>query len=127
MQILLNAVPAILSGPMDLYLKYSENLMATFTCTAFGGSGIEIEFSWSATKSSIGFSSLVETLNDDDSITSTVTTNVFSPEDSGGEYRCAVNFNGSNTYESSETATLGIGKRCTYKTIYFLITHALVG
>ena len=103
-------VPAILNGPKDLILEYSDNLMATFTCTAFGGSGAEVVFSWSTTNSLTGFNSFVEILNADDSITSRATTNVLSPEDSGADYKCAVSFNGS-LYENFETATLSIGKK----------------
>ena len=106
---LLYTVPAILSGPMDLTLEYSDDLMATFYCTAFGGIGAEIEFSWSTTNSRTGFSSFVETLNADNSTTSTATTNILSLQDREGEYECAVYYNGS-IYENVETAILSIGK-----------------
>jgi hypothetical protein len=99
-------VPAILSGPMNLTLEYSDDLMATFYCTAFGGIGAEIEFSWSTTNSRTGFSSFVETLNADNS-TSTATTNILSLQDREGEYECAVYYNGS-VYENDETAILSI-------------------
>ena len=99
---------------MNVTLEYSDELTATFTCTAFGGSGAEIVFLWYIVNPHLGmqqtgFNSTVETLNADNSITSVATTNTFSVEDTMNLFLCCVHFNGCND-EHCETATVSIGK-----------------
>ena len=107
----ITAVPAILTGPMNVTLEYSDDLTATFNCTAFGGDGAMLVFTWSATDSLAGLniSSQMETLNPDNSTTSTITTNTLTPDDRDSMYTCVVVYNGSLD-ESMETATLDIGE-----------------
>ena len=106
---------------MDLTLEYRDDLTATFTCTAFGGSGVEIEFSWYIISRIFGtqqngFNSTVETFNGDNSITSTATTDILPVWDiiweNFFEIICCVNFNVSDD-EHCESANISIGKRCT--------------
>ena len=108
--VLLTTVPAILTGPMDMTLEYSDDLTATFTCTAFGGDGAMLVFTWS-TDSTAGLdtSSQGETLNPDNSITSTITTNTLTPHDRDSIYTCMVTYDGSSV-ENEETATISVGK-----------------
>ena len=92
-------------------LEYSDDdLTATFTCTAFGGDGAMLVFIW-LTNSATGFntSSLRETLNPDNSTTSTITTNTLTVDDSGSDYTCDVMYQGGSGV-SDATATLNIGK-----------------
>ena len=91
-------------------LEYSDNLTATFTCTAFGGDGAMLVFDW-ATNSPAGFdtSSQMETTNADNSTTSTITTNTLTEDDRDSMYTCAVVYNGSSV-ENEETATISICK-----------------
>ena len=100
---------------MDLTLEYRDGLTATFTCTAFGGSGAEIEFLWKTITppfgtQQTGFNFTVETLNANGSITSIATTDILSVEDMANFFLCCVRFNGNNA-ENCETATISIGKR----------------
>ena len=92
-------------------LEYSDDLTATFTCTAFGGDGAMLVFTWSATDSPAGLntSSQMETLNPDNSITSTITTNTLTLADRDSEYTCTVVYDG-NLLGNEETATISIGK-----------------
>ena len=113
------SVPAILSGPMNTTLEYSDNLTASFTCTVFGGSGTDIVFLWYITNLYDGepqndFNSIVETLNADNSITSTVITSTLSVGSVANifEVFCCVHYNGSNDVDCEE-ATMNIGKRDT--------------
>ena len=103
-------VPVILSGPMNVILEYSDNVMATFTCTAFGGSGSEIEFYWSTVYTHTTFISIDETLNADNSTTSTATTTIISLQDREGLYRCSVYYSGHFLVFNTEIAILSIGK-----------------
>ena len=92
-------------------LEYSDDdQTATFTCTAFGGDGAMLNITW-VTNSASGFntSSQMETLNSDNSTTSTITTNTLTVDDSGSEYTCDVMYQGGSD-ESDATATLNIGK-----------------
>ena len=41
-------VPVVLNGPEDVALEYTDNLTATFNCTAFGGNGSEIDIIWAS-------------------------------------------------------------------------------
>ena len=92
-------------------LEYSDDdLTATFTCTAFGGDGAMLDFTW-LTYSPAGFdaSSQSETLNPDNSTTSTITTNTLTVDDSGSEYTCDVMYQ-SGSEVNDATASLNIGK-----------------
>ena len=94
-------------------LEYSDDLTATFTCTAFGGDGAMLDFTWS-TDSTAGLntSSQSETLNPDNSVTSTITTNTLTLADRDSEYTCTVIYDGSS-FVNEETATIIIGgKSC---------------
>ena len=106
-----HTVPAILTGPMDIILEYSDDLTATFTCTAFGGDGAMLVFTWSDTNSTAGFntSSQSETLNPNSSTTSTITTNTLTLADRDSEYTCTVIYN-SSSIGNEETANITIGK-----------------
>ena len=89
-------------------LEYSDDLTATFTCTAFGGDGAMLVFTWSPANSIAG-SSQMETTNPDNSTTSTITTNTLTADDRSSMYNCTVVYDGSSV-ENEETATLNIGK-----------------
>ena len=100
-------MPAIVSGPMDLTLEYSDNLTVTFTCTAaFGESSDEIEFYWFMTSWLPDFT-YDNTLNADNSVTQTITIIVFYPDHRETGVTCCVN----NLYENCEEANLSIGKK----------------
>ena len=91
-------------------LEYSDDdLTVTFNCTAFGGDGAMLDFIWSATDSPAGLdiSSQMETLNQDNSTTSTITTNTLTVDDSGSEYTCDVMYQGGSE-ESEAMTTLSI-------------------
>ena len=93
-------------------LEYSDDdLTATFTCTAFGGDGAMLDFTWSDTDSPAGLdiSSQSQILNPDNSVTSTITTNTLTVGDSGSEYSCDVMYQGGSE-ESEAMATLNIGE-----------------
>ena len=122
-------VPAILTGPMDVTLEYSDDdLTATFTCTAFGGDGAMLDFTWFAVDSPAGLdtSSQRETLNPDNSTTSTITTNILTVDDSGSEYTCDVRYQ-SGSEVSDAMATLNIGKYIiTYVYIFKIYCYVLL-
>ena len=75
----LTIVPAILIGPVDMVLEYGDMLTTTFSCTAFGGYGAQLQFVWDPSER---FESLsqVEMINTDNSTTSSITTNILSGE-----------------------------------------------
>ena len=102
----ITTVPAILTGPMDVTLEYSDDLTATFTCTAFGGDGAMLDFTWSG----LNIPSHSETVNPDNSTTSTITTNTLTVDASGSKYTCDVMYQGGSE-ESEAMATLNIGKK----------------
>ena len=102
---------------MNTTLEYSDSLIASFTCTAFGGNDSEIVFLWLmidvfSDEPQNNFNSTVETLNADNSITSTATTSTLSVKSVANisEILCCVHYNGSND-EHCEAATLSIGMR----------------
>ena len=104
---------------MNVTLEYSDNLTASFTCTAFGGSGTDIVFLWYITNLYDGgpqndFNSIVEIFNADNSITSTATTSTLSVGTVANifDILCCVHYNGSNA-EHCEEAIMNIGKRDT--------------
>ena len=97
-------------------LEYSDDdLTATFNCTTFGGDGAMLVFTWSATNSPAGLdtSLQMETLNPDNSTTSTITTNTLTADDRSSMYTCTVAYDGSSV-ENEETATLNICKIIDY-------------
>ena len=103
-------MPAILTGPMNKTQEYGEDLMATFTCTAFGGNDAEIVFVWYP---QFVFFSTVESLNADGSITSTASSIIPFIHFMGnrtGLYSCCVYFHGSSIDQNCDTATISIGK-----------------
>ena len=109
-------VPAILSGPMNMTLEYSYILTASFTCTAFGGSEAEIAFLWDIVDlySDVDINSIVETLNSDNSTTSTVTTNILVENIVIFKAVCCVAFNISIPFgDHCASAFIQIGKRST--------------
>ena len=99
-------VPAIVIGPMDMTLEYSDTLTATFTCTAFGGDGAMLEFPWSTSGASVG--SQTETVNADNSTTTSLTTGPLNLNDRGSIITCEVRYSG-GTEVDDDTATLYIG------------------
>ena len=101
-------VPAILMGPEDMILEYSDVLTATFTCTAFGGNDAELLFNWNPTA---GFNddSLKQMINpNDNSTTSTITTDPLTLSDRGETYSCNVEYD--LNQRNAEAATLAIGE-----------------
>ena len=112
---------------MDVILEYSDDLTATFTCTGFGGDGAMLVFDW-VTNSPAGLdiSSQMETLNPDNSTTSTITTHPLTVDDSGSEYTCDVMYQG-GLEVSDAMATLNIGKEnfyntcIVYRSVYMLV------
>ena len=123
----IDAVPAILSGPMDVTVEYSDTLTASFSCTASGGNGTMLDFIWS-TNSASGLDSATQAdmVNTDGSITSTISTYLLELSDRGSEYTCDVSYSGSSE-ESEDSATLTIGTLFTTGTwscIILMDTHA---
>ena len=106
--IFVHTVPAILSGPVNMTLEYSDDLTATLTCTAFGGNDAVLDFAWYSANSAaeVNVTSERETLNPDNSTTSTITPTL---DDRESEYTCYVEYAGSSD-GNQETATLSIGK-----------------
>ena len=96
---------------MDMTLEYSDDLTATFSCTAFGGNNSVLVLSWTH---SVGanFNTDTEstTINpDDNTYTSTITTDTLTLDDRGSEYTCDAEYDGSSSANEA-TATLSIGK-----------------
>ena len=106
-------VPVIMRGPVNVNLIYNNHLTATFSCNAFGGDGIELEFVWSTT-SSVGLNDASETTfidPIDSSTTSEIQTNILSVSDSGSVYMCRVRYADATTLGNPESATIvSIGK-----------------
>ena len=124
----IDAVPAILSGPMDVTVEYSDTLTASFSCTASGGNGTTVEITWSDSIDSSGLNSTsrADMVNPDGSITSTISTNLLELSDGGSEYTCDVSYSGSSE-ENEDFATLTIGTLFTTGTwscIILMDTHA---
>ena len=107
----ISVVPAILRGPVDMTLEYSDDLTAIFTCTAFGGDDATLEFDWDESDSSAGLNDDTEMTitNTNNSVTSTITTNTLTLDDRGSEYACEVEYQ-SGAFANMNTATLNIGK-----------------
>ena len=103
---------------MNVTLEYSNELMATFTCTAFGGYYSEIEFVWSAEDVQNYSISTFEYVNSVDySTTSIVTMTIHSTNNRRSQYSCCVYYKYDYYYyqssfdENCETATINIGKK----------------
>ena len=91
-------------------LEYSDDLTTTFTCTAFGGDGAMLVFTWSTdSPAGLDTSSQSETINPDNSATSTITTYTLTLADRDSEYTCSVAYEGSSL-GNEETATISVGK-----------------
>ena len=91
-------------------LEYSDDLTATFTCTAFGGNNSVLVLSWThSAGASLNTDTESTTVNPDNSTTSTITTDTLTVEDRGSEYTCDVTYDGSSSANEA-TATLSIGK-----------------
>lgn len=104
-------VPAILVGPEDMVVEYSDVLTATFTCTAFGGDGAQLVFTWTHMGGTgLNDTSKVEVENSDNSTTSTITTFSLSLSDRGNSYTCDVAYASDPSEEDEASATLNIGE-----------------
>ena len=108
-------------------LEYSDTLTATFTCTAFGGDGAVLDFSWSPTDSPSGLNvpSEAENVNADNSTTSSITTNPLGLGDRGSRVTCDVMYEG-ETDISEDFGTLNIGKISIITQLNFLLCSILV-
>ena len=95
-------------GPVDMTLEYSDTLTATFTCTAFGGDGAQLEFHWAPATAFVSDSQMEE-MNTDNSTTSTITTNPLTLSDRGDTYTCRVEYEGSS-FDSESEAVVNIGE-----------------
>ena len=84
-------------------------MIANFTCTAFGGDNEQLVFTWA---SSIGLNtdSQVETLNTDNTTTSTIANLPLSLSDRMQIYTCDVAYQGFPNRDTESFATLNIGK-----------------
>ena len=96
---------------MDMTLEYSDNdFTASFTCTALGGDDAMLVFTWLTNSASgLNLFSQSETINPDNSTTSTITTNTLTMDDSGKEYTCDVIYQGGSEVSDAK-ATLIIGE-----------------
>ena len=95
---------------MDVTLEYSDDLTATFTCTAFGGDNSVLVLSWThSAGASLNADTENTTVNPDNNYTSTITTDTLTLDDRGNEYVCHVEYDGGSE-ENVATATLSIGK-----------------
>ena len=107
------SVPAIWRGPVNTSLIYNDHLTVSFSCNAFGGDEIELDFVWSTTSSS-GLNDTSETRfidPMDNSTTSEIHTNILSVSDRGSVYMCRVRYADATTLGNPETATIiSIGK-----------------
>lgn len=89
-------------------LRYSDELTATFVCTAFGGENTQLVFTWNPS-TKFDQAPLQPTENADKSTTSTITTLPLSLRDREGVCTCQVRF--MNTLAFAEaSATLSIGE-----------------
>ncbi|CAI8010587.1 Neural cell adhesion molecule L1 [Geodia barretti] len=102
--------PAILMGPEDMILEYSDVLTATFTCTAFGGDNAPLTIDWLAPSDVTGLniSSKTEDINADNSTTSSITTLPLSLSDRGSMYTCDVTYEGAPSDDTEASASVDI-------------------
>ena len=106
-------------------LEYSDTLTATFTCTAFGGDGAVLDFTWSSpgSPSGLNFPSEAENVNADNSTTSSITTNTLGLSDRGGSFSCDVMYSGGQTNEAS--GALNIGERTNHYCAPYLSLYCM--
>ena len=99
-------------GPTATPIQYSDDLTATLTCTAFGGDGVELMFSWFSPNNAVPFNadSQVEIVNEDYNTTSIITTNPLLLDHRGEMYACAVAYASNPSEENEVLATLNIGE-----------------
>ena len=104
----------------DVTVEYKDDLTASFTCTAFGGDNEELVFTWITPNDATNFDTdtQVETLNADNTITSTITTLPLSLSDRMQVYACDVAYDGFPDRDDESFATLNIGKIITIYHIY---------
>ena len=114
------SVPAIVLGPLNQTVDPTDHpYNATFTCTAYGGDGLLLQFAWSDSVSTgLNTSTQNEIINGNGSITSSISTNNLSLEDDGSQYTCTVSYSDQENAEHSATGTLTIGEF----TIYIQLT-----
>ena len=92
-------------------LEYSDDLTATFTCSAFGGNNSVLVLSWThSVGASLNTDTESTTVNPDNSYTSSITTDTLIVEDRGSEYTCYAEYDGSSEVNEA-TASLSIGKK----------------
>ena len=98
-------------GPVDMVLEYGDMLTTTFSCTAFGGNGAQLEFSWIAPNDATDFdtSTILQFVDSDNSTTSSVSTLPLSLSDRGQSYTCDVTYEGVSGSDNEASATLNIG------------------
>ena len=104
----------------DVTVEYKDDLTASFTCTAFGGDNEELVFTWITPNDATNFdaNTQVETLNADNSTTSTIITLPLSLSDRMQVYACDVAYDGFPDRDAESSATLNIGKIITIYHIY---------
>ena len=127
MNMMIHAVPAILSGPMDVTVEYSDTPTAAGALQISGGNGTMLDFHWSTTNGSgLNPASQSDMDNPDGSVTSTISTNTLGLNDRNSEYTCDVSYSGSSE-ENENFANLTIGKLFTtgiWSCIIPIDTHA---
>ena len=89
-------------------LEYSDTLTATFTCTAFGGNGALLVFAWAPATAFVSDSQM-PVINQDNSTTSTITTNLLTLSKRGDMYTCEVEYEG-GSFDSESIAVVNIGE-----------------
>ena len=96
----------------DVTVEYSDDVTATFNCTAYGGVNEDLVFTWIAQNDATDFndSTQVETMNADNCTTSTITTQPLSLTDRREVYICDVAYAGFPDRDGESFATLNIGK-----------------
>ena len=104
-------VPAIMDVE-DVTVEYSDGVTASFTCTAFGGDNEELVFTWIPPNDATDFddNTQVETMNADNSTTSTITTLTLSLSDRMQVYTCNVAYADFPDGQEDSIATLNISK-----------------
>ena len=111
--VVLSPVPAIVMGPVNMTIDPTHPPhYATFSCTAFGGNGILLNFTWSSNHSSAGLniSSQIETVTTNGSTSSSIPTNTLSLEDDGSQYTCTVSYIGQTDAYNTATGSLSVGE-----------------
>lgn len=102
-------------------LVYSTMLTTTLSCTAFGGNGAQLEFIWTSTVGGLDQDTQIETLNEDNSTTSTISTMILTVENIG-RYICDVAYQSSPDDTDDLSATINISK-INDLTVFYIIIH----